>query len=542
MSNPDPQTGWPHPYERPNQKWICGRSESGTSCRLGPDQRGQCRTTAECAPVLELKPGEEKGHYRCTRPQEFGGPCAEGPLPSGVCAHTVPPCAPIRSWRSRRGVFTWWIVGLTVATLVLVLSSEWRFRFTNPGPVSTAHSQPRGGFAKSSGTGGGENCAACHESAKGGVTRWVEGAAGATPGMLSFGGLVAHSSLRSTSMDRACSECHAGHNFHHAAGVAENISCLSCHIEHEGDLGLHRRTAGECARCHADREFLQQSAHTARGGRRDTNSTEALLAGFVNTFSKDHPEFSVLRSNHPDTNTLRFNHQLHLSAAVLNADGSNLQCSNCHQADAAGAYHRPISFVQHCQGCHSLQFDPANPELHLPHGQVSFVQAFLSSLPQQYERFGREKHQITERRALAEFVQDNMRRMQQEQLAGVDLQQRVFFNRDRSADGSRVSTLPANQVASFYGCAYCHEVTGSAAEPKVAPSAVPQRWLARGTFHHLSHQFIACSSCHNVTQSHRTADILLPGVRSCASCHNPKAAPGENCILCHDYHRPARPL
>lgn len=541
MSNSDPEKNWPHPYERPNQKWMCGRSESGIPCRLGPDQRGRCRTTAECAPVLELKPGQEKGHYRCSRPPEYGGPCSEGPLPSGVCSHSLPPCAPIRSWRSRRGIFTWWVVGVTVATLLLVLNGQSRFRFMNPGPVSTAHSQPRGGHENARRLGS-DNCGACHRSSTGGIANWVEGAAGATPGLFDFTGLTRHSSLAATPMDRSCRECHQEHKIHHAPGIAENISCLSCHTEHEGDLGLHRRTASECARCHGDREYLIQHARSFGRERAETNEARSVLAGFVNTFSKDHPEFAILSANAPDTNSLRFNHQLHLSSAVLNADGSNLQCASCHQQDASGAYHRPISFAQHCQGCHSLQFDPANPELHLPHGQVHFVQSFLSSLPAQYERFGREEHQITERRALAAFVQTNMRRLQEAQLAGEDLQQKVFFNRDRAAGGPRVSTLSANQAASFYGCAYCHEVSGAANNPQVAVPAIPQRWLARGSFHHLSHQSVSCNACHDIAQSRQTADVLLPSIRSCISCHNPKAAPGESCTLCHVYHRSQKPL
>ena len=538
-SDAQPQRNWPHPYERPNQKWMCGRSESGIPCRLGPDQRGRCRTTAECAPLLELKPGEQKGHYRCTRPPEYGGPCAEGPLPTGVCSHSLPPCGPIRSWRSRRGIFTWWIIGLTFAALLLVLSGPLRFRFMNPGPVSTAHSQPRGGLKDAARIVGDENCGACHSSAVNGVRSWIEGAAGATPGVLNFASFAEHSSLALTAMDRSCSKCHPRHNFHHATGVSEKISCLSCHSEHEGDLGLHRRTASECSRCHGSQDYLNIHARTSGRSRSETNQSNeplARLAGFVNTFSKDHPEFAVLESRLPDTNTLRFNHELHLSGAVVSADGTQLQCSSCHQPDAAGAYHRPINFERHCQSCHSLQFDPANPDLHLPHGQVQFVQAFLSSLPEQYERFGREAQQITERRALSAFVQSNMRRLQESQLGGDNLRQKVFFNRDRTTPATRVSTLPPGQVASFSGCAYCHEVSGSSAAPHVVVPTVPQRWLKRGSFHHISHQMVACQTCHNVRQSRQTADVLLPSVRTCASCHNPKSAPGESCILCHDYH------
>src|ERR1043165_2845969 len=130
---------WPQPYERPNQKWLCGRADQTAPCPLGPDQRGRCRTVAECTPLLEKKAGEEKGRYRCARRAEYGGPCAEGPLPSGGCSHPLPPCAPIRSWRSRRLLFACWVVGVTIASLLLLFYSQWRFEFINPGPLSTAH-------------------------------------------------------------------------------------------------------------------------------------------------------------------------------------------------------------------------------------------------------------------------------------------------------------------------------------------------------------------------------------------------------------------
>ena len=343
--------------------------------------------------------------------------------------------------------------------------------------------------------------------------------------------------MAATALDRTCIECHQRHNFHHASGIAENVSCLSCHAEHQGDPGLHARSGSQCAHCHGSTSYLIEHARITRHAA--TNNIIAPLPGFVTAFSKDHPEFDILRSGMPDTNTLRFNHQLHLSL-IVTADGAKLQCASCHEQDAAGAYHRPIRFEQHCQSCHSLQFDEANPNLQLPHGEVRFVEAFVASLPEQYERFGREFHKITERRALAVFVQNNMRRMQEAQLSGENLRQKIFFNRDRTSRGARIGTLPENEAAAFYGCAYCHEVDGSSQRPEVALPSVPQRWLARGSFHHWSHQSVACVACHNVEQSNRTSDVLLPGVKSCTTCHNAKAAPGESCVVCHDYHRAQR--
>src|SRR6266581_675713 len=65
-------------YERPNQNWICGKAAEGKPCRIGPNAKGRCRAACECQPALEIKAGETKGRYRCTRSTEYGGPCETG--------------------------------------------------------------------------------------------------------------------------------------------------------------------------------------------------------------------------------------------------------------------------------------------------------------------------------------------------------------------------------------------------------------------------------------------------------------------------------
>jgi hypothetical protein len=512
--------------------------EEGKPCRLGPDARGRCRTTAECAPALELKPGEEKGRYRCTRPAEYGGPCAEGPMPDGSCAHPQPKCAPTRSWRNRRGVFTWWIIGLSVAVLLLDFNGRMRMKFINPGPLSNAHKQPRGGTKNAIGE---DNCAACHRTAVDSFPGWMDAAFGAVPGPLDIAAAAEPPSLHGTLMDRACASCHREHNFHHAR-VDKNTSCLVCHQEHHGDAGLQGLAGGQCAKCHGNVEYMAGGSvpKDLPGGTNsgaDGRNFSTRVPGLVSSFSKDHPEFALLALKTSDTNSLRFNHQKHLSSEVVAADGGLLKCVNCHEQDASGAYHKPIQFERHCQACHSLQFDEANPRIHLPHGQVPFVQAFLASLPEQYERFGREVAGITERRALTDFVSAQMRRIEEAQLRGETLAERIFFNQDRRTPESRTGAGNRTLVAGFYGCAFCHQVSGNAAQPVVAQPATPDRWLARGTFHHRSHEAVDCRTCHHVEQSVNTSDILLPGVSACASCHNVKSSPGESCVLCHSFHR-----
>ena len=59
-------------YERPNRDWVCGWAAEGRPCALGPDARGRCVATHECAP---LRSGDR---WQCTRGAPFGGPCDDG--------------------------------------------------------------------------------------------------------------------------------------------------------------------------------------------------------------------------------------------------------------------------------------------------------------------------------------------------------------------------------------------------------------------------------------------------------------------------------
>ncbi len=126
-------------YERPNCRWICGRAAEGHPCRIGPGPRGDCRATSECTPALQIKPGETKGRWRCTRPKSAGGPCSEGPLPNGACSHVIPPCQPVRSLRAKRALATLWTVALTLGGLLVALYGNARWNFITPRELSSHH-------------------------------------------------------------------------------------------------------------------------------------------------------------------------------------------------------------------------------------------------------------------------------------------------------------------------------------------------------------------------------------------------------------------
>jgi hypothetical protein len=48
---------------------------------------------------------------------------------------------------------------------------------------------------------------------------------------------------------------------------------------------------------------------------------------------------------------------------------------------------------------------------------------------------------------------------------------------------------------------------------------------------------VECRNCHGVFESERTADINLPGIKTCTECHSPKGGVAFSCSTCHAYHR-----
>ena len=199
-------------YARPNQDWICGHACEGKPCRLGPDLKGHCQATAECTPVLEKKPGEEKGRWRCTR---LGGPCESGPLPAGTCCRPVTKCAPVPTLRLRRGRLTRAIVALTIAGLLIAFGrGGWRANFINPGRVSDAHSSDAFVAMNSTTNHATENCRACHVAGERGLSGIVKVALNASPGLFEFGKLVSARPEEWNAVDDSCQKCHENHAFH----------------------------------------------------------------------------------------------------------------------------------------------------------------------------------------------------------------------------------------------------------------------------------------------------------------------------------------
>ena len=510
-------------YARPNDRWICGHACEGKSCRLGPDNRGQCRASADCTPVLEKKPGETKGRWRCTRP---GGACETGPLPDGSCCRQNPKCSPVPTLRTIRGRVTLAVVAATCAVLLIALGSSWRGAFINPGPLSTPHSGAAFARLNAATNHSTETCAACHSAGASGPHGLVVAALGAKPGPVDFSGLVAARAGVMTAIDADCQKCHTRHALHQVS-VAQDISCSFCHVEHRGAGPIAAPTDVHCAMCHGDAASLAKAA--AKGAR---------FTQVIHSFAGDHPEFRFRTEKQADPDTLKFNHARHLTGDTIPKlpGGRSLDCAYCHQPDAAGAYMRPVNFENNCRVCHSLQFDPETPGLHLPHGNPEFVAAFLRSLPKQYADFAA-RSGVTGTEAQQQFAQQKLRRLQTEVVSGEALEQRIFFSTAITGPEAQVGSVAGPTRALYPGCAYCHEVKPTPqGAPLITSPVLVERWLAHAKFNHAAHSKMTCAQCHDAAQSKETADILLPTKASCAACHSPAGGVADSCVICHTYH------
>jgi hypothetical protein len=88
------------------------------------------------------------------------------------------------------------------------------------------------------------------------------------------------------------------------------------------------------------------------------------------------------------------------------------------------------------------------------------------------------------------------------------------------------------------GCGKCHTLSQPASGlPEVAPTAIPTRWLPRSVFDHGVHRTLSCPECHGRARtSTETADVLLPSISTCRTCHRASGGARTGCVECHLYH------
>lgn len=349
-------------------------------------------------------------------------------------------------------------------------------------------------------------------------------------------------SVRAHVTDRACLTCHAGPE--HVPAVAQTQgntpSCASCHREHQGRVSLASAVSDRmCVDCHGDVAPGAPPPAPANPSRPHPLEPSAARPGpwpavrGIRAFPEDHPEFGVIRERFKDPGGIRFNHQLHLKEDLRGPGGpEKLECTTCHRPDLAptrGARRvanlmASVTFDRQCGRCHPLFFD-ARIDRPAPHGNQKAAWAFVDTSLREYitaNPAAVSQRDVPDRRLPLNFPAEPEPIAR---TAGEWVQQRGARARDYLTRA----------------CSYCHgdaqHVDGSDGTVLAWRRANMQmRWMARSTFDHAPHLMVQCASCHDAATSRDTADVLMPGVQTCATCHAPGKGTSSGCIQCHGYH------
>jgi hypothetical protein len=350
-------------------------------------------------------------------------------------------------------------------------------------------------------------------------------------------------------LDNKCQSCHQQHSLHEP-NVVQNRSCSVCHQEHKGAASMQAVASMQCTACHSDTHVMQASA--AKGAQLPPSAFQihparpmqvvfqlprppAGFTSVLTSFWADHPEFQLKREKARDPDVLRFNHLRHFASDIPLLNGQRLDCISCHKADEEGRYKKRISFAANCQACHSLQFDPNNPELMLPHGDANAVRAFLRTLPTQYAQLA-VKRGMVQQKEIQSFVVRELVRLRESRRPPEDLERDIFFT---TSPYKPQQSTALQARGSFYGCAVCHEVKANGdAAPIVTKPILIDRWMTHAHFNHAKHASVKCDDCHHAAQSRETSDVLMPDKASCVACHSPQGKVVAECITCHTYHAP----
>lgn len=336
--------------------------------------------------------------------------------------------------------------------------------------------------------------------------------------------------------DGTCASCHPKISHHanpHMFAFASfgDTSCQNCHKEHQGAVSIVRDDQAFCADCHQD-----LSSHAA----------ETTLLNATD-FALDHPEFhptvaknvaahvmdrKLSMSDNPlpsENSGLIFNHQDHVRAEGVEhpVNGNvQLECSNCHVSDDGSISMLPITFENHCHECHALRFDTHLPDREMAHDESAVVFNQISDV---YEAMAmRGGYQEPEAPAI-------LRRRPGTPLT--PLEKEVAQN----WAAAKVQEVMNGRFGRGL-CAECHQVSDDPSSPiwNIEPVYIATQWFPKAIFTHKKHNAVDCVSCHAVKTSITSADVLMPAIETCLSCHGGEHADDRvpsTCVDCHRFHQ-----
>ncbi|AIT80788.1 cytochrome c3 family protein [Novosphingobium pentaromativorans] len=314
----------------------------------------------------------------------------------------------------------------------------------------------------------------------------------------------------------------------HAFGKEGPGACQDCHSEHKGPTRLTAPSQQFCADCHGQ---LKSNLPDTRLG--DAGDFGKLHPQFTARVITDpvtrHPSFVSLDSKLREDNGLTFPHKLHLDpmggaarmARNIGAErgyGSNgLECKDCHRKTEEGVRFKPIDMERDCEGCHSLAYERVGGIVRrLRHGDVEQLTADLLAA-----KWDHSKPLVSNRKRPGEYAEGGLYQFRYSGGAWPGLQLDVALSKDGI-------------------CGECHRPTRINGRPGVVPVSQPMRYFDHGWFDHAAHKQEKCTTCHAAETSTSASDVLLPGIKTCRTCHlgedAPKSKVPSSCAMCHGYH------
>jgi predicted CXXCH cytochrome family protein len=331
----------------------------------------------------------------------------------------------------------------------------------------------------------------------------------------------------------ACLTCHATNLHSHVPAKSpvsvapERLACTSCHAEHEEPAQLIQTDQRLCAGCHGP------GAANGAVTQRALRATDFLL---------DHPDFADDRTTAHEQG-LHFAHDVHLDPKGIKAPHGTviMKCADCHQPEPGGARMQPVRMEQHCASCHRLDFDPAEPDRTVPHGDPKRVMATLVEYYSARYLAGYPDRYASARPArLIQLPAIALSREARERLLGLARTRATTVARD----------LFERRV-----CSECHDVSRdeSAQGPAwtVAKVARTDSWMPDARFDHSRHgtALTPCETCHDASHSQQASDVLMPEIETCRTCHAGEAHTAASsrliastCTSCHAFHLERHPF
>lgn len=335
--------------------------------------------------------------------------------------------------------------------------------------------------------------------------------------------------------DSACLSCHQAIENHadpvqFASASFEGDACQSCHKEHQGNQTIIRNDQDFCVSCHGTLEADEPSS-TLRN---------------VWDFAEDHPEFRpsvvidaslhIISRDRGMTDTpapressgLSFSHADHMRDVGVRhptRGNVNLECESCHVADDGGVSMLPISFETHCHQCHELKFDTQLPGRQLIHGKPEVL----------FEQVSDIYNAVAMRGGYEEPTAPEIIRRR----PGTELTEQEKVIAENWADGKSQDLL--NGRFGRGQCDECHQVFDNPSTGiwVIEPVHVTEQWFPKSVFNHDRHDDMSCATCHATLSSDDSADVLLPTVETCQTCHGGEQATNRvpsTCITCHEFH------